>query len=254
MTTYSGSAPATPTGAGLARSSKPAMWRPSDDEHGSMTAVGTQTVDDDDCVARARAGDAEAWRVLYGDVAGRLLQWLRTTHLTATRSDAEDVAGEAWLVAARRIHDFHGGRDDFAGWLFGIAHHVAVNERRKATRRATSPTDTFSYVDRLPDPAVRVSNDDLTARLLARLPAREAMVVACLDVVGLDVAGTAEALGISRGAVRVAHHRALGRLRSALALEHERDQQATAETSYAVSRARRARRAPPPPPPRPRAG
>ena len=52
--------------------------------------------------------------------------------------------------------------------------------------------------------------------LLAQLSPREAEVVACIDVVGLDVASTAQALDMGTTAVRVARHRALGRLRRLL--------------------------------------
>jgi RNA polymerase sigma-70 factor, ECF subfamily len=43
-------------------------------------------------------------------------------------------------------------------------------------------------------------------------------VVACIDVVGLDVASTAAALDMKTTAVRVARHRGLRRLRSLGAL------------------------------------
>ena len=49
---------------------------------------------------------------------------------------------------------------------------------------------------------------------LSGLPPREREVLACLEVVGLDIATTATALGISATAVRVARHRGLRRLRS----------------------------------------
>jgi RNA polymerase sigma-70 factor (ECF subfamily) len=65
-------------------------------------------------------------------------------------------------------------------------------------------------------PEVEVGGQDLTRRLLARLSPREAEVIACIDVVGLDVAATARALGMSTTAVRVARHRGLGRLRRIL--------------------------------------
>jgi RNA polymerase sigma-70 factor (ECF subfamily) len=48
------------------------------------------------------------------------------------------------------------------------------------------------------------------------LSRREAEVVACIDVVGLDVSATARALGMTPTGVRVARHRALGRLRRML--------------------------------------
>lgn len=52
---------------------------------------------------------------------------------------------------------------------------------------------------------------------LATLPQREAETIACVDVVGLDTATTARALGINAPAVRVARHRGLRRLRRLLA-------------------------------------
>lgn len=180
----------------------------------------------DDIVGRARAGDPSAWRRLHDDVAGRLVLWLTTTRMTGG-ADPEDVASEAWLTAARRIHDFRGDEDDFAGWLFGIARLVAANERRRAERQPATPVadvaDGDPGRDAAPDPAADVTARDRTRRLLATLPQREAEVVACRDVVGLDVAATARALGISRPAVRVAHHRGLGRLRSVLAEEESQD-------------------------------
>jgi RNA polymerase sigma-70 factor (ECF subfamily) len=175
----------------------------------------------DGLVERARAGDEAAWGELYVAHAGRLVFWLQSLPTGDAASDYEDVAAEAWLTAARRIDEFTGNSSDFAGWLFGIARHLVWNQRRRTGRRATVP-----YAVDLADPGMWGLSDDETAadalgpdtvrRLLAHLPAREAEVVACLDVVGLDVAGTATALGITRPAVRVAHHRAITRLRRLL--------------------------------------
>lgn len=173
-------------------------------------------LDDRAVVDGARRGDPAAWRALHGDVAGRLVLWLTTTR-GVSAADADDIAAETWLTAARRIHDFHGDRDAFAGWIFGIARKVAANERQKASRRATAPTAEIPETESAPDPSGDVAARDLTRRLLATLPPREAEVVACREVVGLDVAATAQALGISRASVRVAHHRGLGRLRHTLA-------------------------------------
>lgn len=173
-----------------------------------------------DVVSRARTGDEEAWASLYRAHAHRLQTWLQTL----TRGDrglAEDLAAEAWLTAARRIGDFRGDEDDFAGWLFGIARNLAQNERRTRTRRATTPHPTDMDDETLwgavADSAGLVDGADLTRRLLATLPRREAEVIACVDVVGLDVRSTAAALGISQVAVRVARHRGLGKLRQTLA-------------------------------------
>lgn len=175
---------------------------------------------DDDLVARAKSGDEAAWRDLYDAHAGRLLLWLRSRPSGDAAVALEDVAAEAWLTAAQRIADFTGNSSYFAGWLFGIARNIALNTSRRSRRRATFPAP-MDGVDRdgpvaTPDAFNGVDGADWTRRLLAHLPPREAEVVACIDVVGLDVAATSQALGISPGAVRVSHARGLGRLRKFL--------------------------------------
>jgi RNA polymerase sigma-70 factor (ECF subfamily) len=177
----------------------------------------------DPLVAAARSGDQEAWRELYRLHASRLVVWLRSLPRGDASSSAEDVAAEAWLTAAAKIADFHGSDDDFAGWLFTIARNHSSNVARRAWRRTTDPVDPGAVPEstwgRVADPGAVVDGEDRTRRLLARLSPREAEVVACIDVVGLDVASTAQALGMRPTAVRVARHRALGRLRRALETE-----------------------------------
>lgn len=179
-------------------------------------------VEGDELVSRARMGDEAAWAELYGDHAERLVIWLRHVHHPDPSADAEDIAAEAWLTAARRMADFEGDRHDFAGWLFGIARNVSRSSNRRSYARRTTPLgpDQLEVTDAgggVGDPAPRVAGDDLARSLVSTLPEREAQVVACIDVVGLDVATTSRALGISATAVRVAHHRGLRRLRQRLA-------------------------------------
>lgn len=184
----------------------------------------------DGTLSRAREGDPAAWRELYEAIGGRLLVWLRAQAHLDSSLDHEDLAAETWCTAASRIAGFEGDVDAFAGWLFGIARNHMLNTNRRAQRRATTPTDVDPR--ELAGAARRTGADALSGTahaeveqlawirdLLARLPGREADVVACIDVVGLDVAATATALGLSSNAVRVAHHRALRRLRPIVAAE-----------------------------------
>jgi RNA polymerase sigma-70 factor (ECF subfamily) len=164
-------------------------------------------------VERARGGDTAAWASLYRANAGRLVVWLRHLGSGDAAASAEDLAADAWLTAAEKIHVFRGGDDAFAGWLFGIARNHARNASRRTTRRDTEPRDAVEDTLRLPALDVKVAGDDWVRTALAALPQREREVVACMDVVGLDTVSAATALGISTVAVRVARHRGLARLR-----------------------------------------
>lgn len=179
--------------------------------------------EDDDLITRARAGDETAWAQLYRDHAGRLIVWLRTSPSGDAAAAPEDIASDAWLTAAQNLGKFSGTSDDFAGWLFSIARNVASNRRRTNARRATSPHDTAlpGGVDwgTTEDGSLVINGNDATRRLLGHLSKREAEVIACIDVVGLDATATSHALGMSVTAVRVARHRGLKRLRSILSAQ-----------------------------------
>lgn len=143
--------------------------------------------------------------------------WLGTQPTRDAGVAPDDVAADAWLTAASRIADFEGSSGDFAGWLFGIARLQARNAQRKTNRRKTSPAsaETLELTVTAYSPAADVGpdSDGWITWLLSHLPERERQVVACLDVVGLDVPSTCVALDLSANAVRVARHRGLRRLR-----------------------------------------
>ncbi|WP_165355119.1 RNA polymerase sigma factor [Nocardioides oleivorans] len=171
---------------------------------------------DDATVTAAKAGDPDAWNELYLAYAGRLLLWLRARQVADSAVTAEDVASEAWLVAARRIRHFTGTREEFAGWLFGIGRKVSANQTRRGVLRSTATLLDHDGNDDHPvvTPHDEVVGLDWVRDQLARLPKRERDVLACMEVVGLDVAATAQALGMTAVAVRVTRHRGLKRLRT----------------------------------------
>lgn len=168
---------------------------------------------DDELVTRAKGGDEQAWRDLYVAHGARLRVWLATIPSGDSAATPEDLAAHAWLIAAERISSFNGTGSDFAGWLFGIGRNLAANASRRTARRATEATAELDGTGVLDPLDAAVSGDDWVRQQLGLLSARERQVVTCIDVLGLDVATTATALGIGATAVRVAHHRGLARLR-----------------------------------------
>ena len=191
---------------------------------------------DDELIARAKQGDPDAWRVLYRTHAGRLVVWLGTRPSGDTAAAPEDIAAEAWLVAAQKVADFDGSTSAFAGWLFGIARNLSATTARRSARRRTEPTAVDATLE-LPidDSTTVVDAQDWARQLLATLPPRERDVVGCVDGLGLDTAATARALGISELAVRVARHRGLRKLRGATAAAAPRQPVSSASLSRSTA-------------------
>lgn len=185
---------------------------------------------DDDVIALAKQGDAEAWRQLYRLHASRLSALMRVVPTGDNAIENEDLAAHAWLTAADRISTFTGDVDAFGGWLYAIARNQGSHARRKA-HHAAAPIaigDNIELASRweglAEDAGAEADRISSIREILATLPTKQREVVACLDVVGLGVEATAQALGMSTSAVRTNHHRGLARLRKTLDLRPEAEE------------------------------
>jgi RNA polymerase sigma-70 factor, ECF subfamily len=168
-------------------------------------------VEDVDLPAALRAakdGDEQGFAVLWRELNPPVVRYLRVVVSEA----AEDVASETWLQVARDLRRYRGDAQGFRVWVFRIARNRAIDELRRAGRRAEEPLD---------DTLERESGDDTerdaldrlaterALELVSSLPPDQAEAVMLRVVAGLDVAQTAAVLGKRAGAVRVATLRGL---------------------------------------------
>ncbi|WP_420843968.1 sigma-70 family RNA polymerase sigma factor [Lentzea albidocapillata] len=134
---------------------------------------------------------------------------------------ADDVAQEVCLAVLTALPKYREQGRPFLAFVYGIAAHKVADAHRALARNRAEP------VAEVPDQAVRgvgpedfVLQDELNGalgRLLHLLPAKQREILVLRVVVGLSAEETAEAVGSTPGAVRVAQHRALGRLRKEIA-------------------------------------
>jgi RNA polymerase sigma-70 factor (ECF subfamily) len=165
-----------------------------------------------EALAAAIAGDEAGFALLWRMLQPAVLRYL----LVVVGQSAEDVASETWLQAARDLHRFDGDPPAFRGWLFKIARHRAIDDRRRVTRRPEEPApwiDDHIVEPRDTDSEVLERSETAWAlALVATLPRDQAEAVMLRVVAGLDVAGAAHVLGKRPGAVRVATMRGLRKL------------------------------------------
>lgn len=156
----------------------------------------------------AQDGDARGFAILWRALHPNVLRYLRVL----AGEHAEDAASETWLHVIRDLHRFSGDVGSFRGWLFRIARHRGIDEKRRSSRtRETAEPRT----EAAPDAAAEAAEGASTAwaiSMIAKLPADQAEAVMLRVVAGLDVATTADILGKRPGAVRIATMRGLRRL------------------------------------------
>lgn len=121
----------------------------------------------------------------------------------------------ATLTALPRYKDR--GRP-FLAFLYGIAAHKVADAHRAAGRDLAFPAETVpERWSTEAGPEQRALQSDSASRmseLLEILPAKQREILILRVVVGLSAEETAAAVGATPGAVRVAQHRALARLKS----------------------------------------
>lgn len=108
----------------------------------------------------------------------------------------------------------------FLAFVYGIAAHKVVDAHRAAGRSRSVPVadipETASTEMGPEQYAVDTSVAGTMATLLAMLPINQQEILRLRVAVGLSAEETADAVGMTAGAVRVAQHRALTKLRSML--------------------------------------
>jgi RNA polymerase sigma-70 factor (ECF subfamily) len=170
-------------------------------------------------VTRAMAGDPGAVGHLLAAVRPLVVRYCRARlgRLDGTAISADDVAQEVCIAVLRALPGYRRQGRPFLAFVYGIAAHKALDAHRAATRNRV---ESVEYLPEAAEPAEgpeqRALRGELSGelgRLLDTLPAKQREILVLRVVLGLSAEETADAVGATAGAVRVAQHRALARLR-----------------------------------------
>ncbi|WP_090095603.1 sigma-70 family RNA polymerase sigma factor [Lentzea jiangxiensis] len=171
-------------------------------------------------VSMAVQGDRKATDLLLRHIRPLVVKYCRA-RVGRSATTADDVAQEVCLAVLTALPNYREQGRPFLAFVYGIAaHKVADAHRALARNRAEPVADVPDQVVRGFGPEEFVLQDELNGtlgRLLHVLPAKQREILVLRVVVGLSAEETAEAVGSTPGAVRVAQHRALGRLRKEIA-------------------------------------
>ena len=184
----------------------------------SRTEVGGLPVDLGGLAALATQGDTGARDALLAHVRTIVHRYCRARlgRLPGSEHAADDVAQEVCLAVLSALPRYRDEGRPFEAFVFGIAAHKVADAQRAAVRAAVPTDEMPDEPDLGPGPedhALRSSDAALVRSLLDRLPPTQRELLILRVAVGLSAEETGSALGMSSGAVRVAQHRALARLR-----------------------------------------
>lgn len=137
----------------------------------------------------------------------------------------EDIAQEICLAVAVSISRYVDKGRPFMAFVYGIAFNKVADAHRGMARDQSYPTDdvpdTGTDKDSPEDHALTTDGSNRVRALLDSLSEKARNIVILRVFVGLSAEETAEIVGSTPGAVRVAQHRALNSLRKNLGAQQE---------------------------------
>lgn len=157
----------------------------------------------------ALAGDARAYRDLLEALTPRLRAVVtRALARSGARgTDPEDIVQETLLALHLKRHTWD-PQQPLVPWVQAIARNKTIDALRRRGRRIE--VDVADFAEFLPAPPARDPTEGTDVeRLLGGLGERQRDIVRSIGVEEQSVRATAERLGMSEGAVRVALHRGL---------------------------------------------
>jgi RNA polymerase sigma-70 factor, ECF subfamily len=176
----------------------------------------------DELVARAMTGDPQAVGAVIAIIRPMVVRYCRARLGRVDRSSvsADDVAQEVCLAVLTALPGYRVQGRPFLAFVYGIASHKVIDAHRAATRNRSEPVadipDAVESADGPEQRALRIELSSEMGKLLDTLPEKQREILVLRVVVGLSAEETAEAVGSTPGAVRVAQHRALARLRKSM--------------------------------------
>jgi RNA polymerase sigma factor (sigma-70 family) len=158
-------------------------------------------------VTAAQHGDTRAIEMLLDGSHAHVRRFART--LCSTPEDAEDAAQEALIVLYQKIGTLRAAAA-LASWMFQIVRHECMRRSRLVFHRPASVDGTEPSVE---DTALARLEIERIVGCISELPPEQRSVLVLRDIQGFSGKATAQALGLSRAAMKSRLHRSRETLR-----------------------------------------
>lgn len=177
-------------------------------------------------------GSTQALAAIYDCYSQPVYRYLY--RLLGDAAQAEDLTSEVFLKLLNALSTSRAPRDRLDGWLYRVAHNLAIDWFRQQSKRFTVPLNEDLASDGLAASALveqKQTHRRLRKAILKLTPSQQQVIVLRFGE-EMPIAEVARVMGKSEGSIKLLQHRAVKRLGKVL--ERERNQDAIQTETRAV--------------------
>jgi RNA polymerase sigma-70 factor (ECF subfamily) len=171
-------------------------------------------------MARAQAGDGDAYVSLLRAITPRIRQMVRRNRAFLGASDVEDVVQEV-LLSVHVVRATYDPARPLMPWLSAIVRHRLADAGRRHARHGAREVPVDDLDVTFPSAAANTHEDtgedaEALAQAIQALPPGQRRAVELLKLRELSLKEASAATGLTVGALKLATHRAMATLRRTL--------------------------------------
>ena len=157
--------------------------------------------------------NAPEWEKIYDQYSGKVMGYIAAR--VQRRADAEDLCADVFEKVFRKGDSFDQSKASISTWIFTITRNTVIDYFRR-TRPTEEPDENLASDEEVDEGILNQETLSELAGALAKLPEelQDIIVLAYYD--GKPLTEIAMMMGLSYGAVKLRHQKALGMLRKAM--------------------------------------
>jgi RNA polymerase sigma factor (sigma-70 family) len=170
---------------------------------------------DADLIARVRAGDSEAYGILYERYVGLARARARTS--TRCAADADEAVAEAFARTLSALRRGHGPVDNFPAYLSTCVHHACLIRGQRSKTEVVDPVELIrsAEIPEADDFTGSIESGMVLAKAFSSMPTRWQAVLWLTEVEDLSSREVSERFDLSPGALAALSYRARNALSEA---------------------------------------
>jgi RNA polymerase sigma-70 factor, ECF subfamily len=169
--------------------------------------------DEQNLIARAKVGEAEAFGLLYDFYMPRIYRFVLVK--VGHREEAEDLTHQTFLKAWEHIETYESRGYPFSSWLYRIARNSVIDHHRRSRSHINIDDLDYEIIAEEKNGAHTLDSKigmEMMLKAIFKLKDVEQDVLIMRFVEDLTHEEVAKAIGKSEGATKVIQHRALKNL------------------------------------------